>query len=75
MSDIIILRANIMGGMNEYIREIGDEDIWELWIEVFPDECSENELMELAEDENIWLDVVQRFAYCCKIAGVIEEDI
>ena len=70
MSEIIILRANIMGGMNEYIREIGDEDLWELWIEVFPDECSENELMELAEDETIWLDVIKRFAWCCKQADM-----
>lgn len=65
-NEIKILRANIMGGMNEYIRELGDDDLWDIWIEVFPDECSEEELMEMAESDSIWLDVVNRFAYILK---------
>lgn len=71
-NEMKMLRANIMGGMNEYIKELGDDDLWELWIEVFPDECSEEELMEMAEIEDIWTDVISRFAYCCKVAGIIE---
>ena len=67
-----ILRANIMGGMNEYIKELGDDNLWELWIEIFPDECSEEELMEMAENYNIWIDIIERFAYCCRVAGMIE---
>ena len=66
--DIITLRANIMGGMNEYIKELGDEEIYMKWIMVFPDECDEDELMEMAEDEKIWLDVVKCFARCLEIA-------
>ena len=65
-NEMKILRANIMGGMNEYIKELGDDDLWEIWIEVFPDECSEDELMEMAENDSIWLDVVNRFAYILK---------
>ena len=71
-NEIKILRANIMGGMNEYIKEQGDDDLWDIWIEVFPDECSEDELMEMAESDTIWLDVVDRFAYCCRQLGIIE---
>ena len=65
-NEMKILRANIMGGMNEYIKELGDDDLWDIWIEVFPDECSEDELMEMAENDSIWLDVVNRFAYILK---------
>ena len=71
-NEMKILRANIMGGMNEYIKEIGDDDIWDIWITVFPDECSEEELIEMAENNIIWLDVINHFAYCCKEAGIIE---
>ena len=67
-----ILRANIIGGMNEYIKAQGDDDLWDVWIRVFPDECSEEELMEMAEDDIIWLEVIENFAYCCRLVGAIE---
>lgn len=67
-----ILRANIMGGMNSYLEMQEDDDIWELWIEVFPDGCSEDELMEMADNDAVWFDVIDRFAYCCRQMGVIE---
>ena len=65
IDEMVMLRANIMGGMNEYIKAQGDDDLWDCWIEVFPDECSEDELMEMADNDAVWLDVVNRFAYCC----------
>jgi len=65
-NEMVMLKANIMGGMNEYIKEQGDDDLWDIWIEVFPDECSEDELMEMAENDSIWYDVVNRFAYILK---------
>ena len=71
-NEMKMLRANIMGGMNEYIKELGDDNLWDIWIEVFPDECSEDELIEMAESNNIWEDVISCFAYCCKITGIIE---
>jgi len=66
--DIITLRANIMGGMNEHIKELGDEAIWMKWIMVFPDECDEEELMEMAEDEETYLEVIECYARCLKVA-------
>lgn len=62
-NEMKVLRANIMGGMNEYIKELGDDDLWDIWIEVFPDECSEEELMEMAEDEDIFTNVIHHFSY------------
>lgn len=69
--EMILLKANLMGGMNEYIKEIGDEEIYDLWVQVFPDECDEETLMEMAEDNEIWKCVVNRFAACLKIANLI----
>ena len=72
MDEMKILKANLMGGMNEYIKALGDDDLWDIWIEVFPNECSEDELMEMAECDAVWFDVVERFAYCCKTAGILK---
>lgn len=73
-SEIITLRANIMGGMNEYIKALGDDDIYDVWIRVFPDECDEETLMEMAEDESIWLEVVTAFSNCLNMEKVIRVD-
>ena len=68
MNETIMLKANLMGGMNEYIRDLGDEVIWMKWICIFPDGATEEDLMEMAEDEDIWLEVVKCFARCLEIA-------
>ena len=68
MNETIMLRANIMGGMNEYIKELGDEIIWMKWICIFPDGATEEDLIEMAEDEDIWLEVVKCFARCLEVA-------
>ena len=51
--ELTLLRANILGGINEYIKEtmICDEQ-WFFWATYgLPDECDEETLMEIAEDE------------------------
>ena len=51
--ELTLLRANILGGINEYIKEtmICDEQ-WLHWATLgLPDECDEETLMEIAEDE------------------------
>lgn len=51
-TDIILLRANLLGGMNSYILELGDEDIYDVWFaEGVPDECDIDTLMSIAKDE------------------------
>jgi hypothetical protein len=58
-----ILRANILGGMDCYIRDLGDEDILEPWLMCgVPDGCSEEELMEIAEDVDDFRSIVKEFA-------------
>jgi hypothetical protein len=63
MNEIKQLRMNIMGGMNSYVLELGDEDLLDYWFTYgLPDEVTEEMLAEYAEDDNIWLGVVQAFA-------------
>lgn len=63
MDEIKQLRMNIMGGMNAYVLELGDEDILDFWFTyALPDEVTEEMLAEYAEDEEIWMNVIQAFA-------------
>jgi hypothetical protein len=63
MNEIKQLRMNIMGGMNAYVLELGDEDLLDYWFTYgLPDEVTEEMLAEYAEDDEIWLSVVHAFA-------------
>jgi hypothetical protein len=63
MNEIKQLRMNIMGGMNAYVLELGDEDLLDYWFTYgLPDEVTEEMLAEYAEDEEIWMNVIQAFA-------------
>jgi len=54
MNDTILLKMNLLGGMDTYVREvIGDDDITDVWnMYGVPDECDEDTLREIAEDDN-----------------------
>ena len=51
--EAIVLRANILGGLNSYIiDEIGNDDATNLWLTYgIPDGATEDDLMEIAADE------------------------
>lgn len=67
--DITTLKMNILGGMNEYIKEMGDEELWERWITIVPDECTEDDLLYIAEDEGSWRYVCDLFG---RLVGAIK---
>lgn len=59
MTDNLILKMNILGGMDSYIREvIGDDNITNRWfVNGLPDGCDEDTLREIAEDEESFINV------------------
>lgn len=63
--ELIILRANILGGMNSYITENCSEYIQEYWnIWGVPDGADEDDLIEIAEDNELWVGCCKCFANC-----------
>ena len=52
-NEIQVLRANLLGGMDAYVREhLDDENYLMGWLELgVPDGADEEELMEIAGDE------------------------
>lgn len=63
LNEVKMLRANLLGGMDSYIKNVvGDEEIWGAWIELgVPDECDEETLMEIAEDESEFIRITEVF--------------
>lgn len=65
--EMSILKQNILGGMDSYIRELGDEDIWEVWIAYgVPDWATENDLQFIAENDELWRDTCGLFGQLIK---------
>ena len=58
----IVLRMNILGGMNELVAELRDEEVLENWITFgVPDAATEDELKEIAEDDDCFIDICKYF--------------
>lgn len=69
----LVLRMNILGGMNAMIADIGDEDILEHWVTFGVCDCAtEEDLKEIAEDDECFADVVECFAKIMR--GVVKND-
>ena len=66
----LILRMNILGGMNSFVLARGDEDILEDWITYgVQDEATEDDLRAIAEDDDCFADVCEYFAKICRKRG------
>ena len=68
--DNTLLRANILGGMNAYIREVvGDDNVAYRWLTFcLPDCCDEETLMEIAENDKEFRRIAKEFAFCLQYA-------
>ena len=63
-----VLKMNILGGMNELVKEIGDEDILMNWFTYgVPDGATEDDLAEIADDDECFADVCAYFAKIVKL--------
>lgn len=56
-------RIEILQRMNAYIcDEIGDEDVWEVWIALgVPDYATDEDYRYMAEDDDTWRDTCALF--------------
>lgn len=59
-----VLRANLLGGMNEYIlANVTDEKKLQTWsMYGVPDDCDEEELMEIAEEDFCFRTIARTFS-------------
>ena len=68
--ELKVLRMNLVGGMNEYMSCINDETAYyDYWIEVVPDECTEDDLESIAENDELFNDVCKLFGFIIRHYG------
>ena len=62
-NEFLTLRANILGGMDDYIRNvIGDDRVTEIWNERgIEDGVNEDTLVEVADDDELWSSICYLF--------------
>ena len=60
-------RFDIIKGMNEIIKSLNDETAYyQVWIFTVPDEADDEDLMDIAENEDLFKDAVDDFFFCMK---------
>ena len=73
-TDITKYRIEFLKQFDHYVRNIiGDDEITcDIWLMGgLPDGYNEDDLKEIALNEELWNDCVKSFSWCCKTAGVI----
>ena len=75
-NEIKVLRANLLGGMDAYVREmVQDEDNFDYWLMYgVPDGSDEDDLMEIAESEDNFNQISHAFAWVLKLEQLDEKE-
>ena len=59
---LVEIRIQLAKEMNQYILNLGDEEIWLHWIELgVPDAPSEEDYEFIAENDDEWVDLCELF--------------
>lgn len=66
--EMIVLKMNLLGGMYSFLGQ--DELAYCEWITLFPDEPSEDDLKEIAEDDELWVSACETFGRIVKRYGL-----
>ena len=73
-TDITKCRIEFLKQFDYYVRNtIGDDDITvNIWLAGgLPDGYTDEDLKEIAIDDELWLDCVNCFAECCRLGGIL----
>ena len=72
--EIVGHRIYLAKEMDKFIKNrVDDESIIDCWLMCgVPDEADEIDYREIAEDDDLWLDIVKEFTRCCTLAGILK---
>lgn len=59
-------RAKILNHINEIVRNMNHEGAWDEWINVFPDEATEDDFIDIAGNDGIYEDAIEKFFDVCE---------
>ena len=72
-NEMKVLKMNLLGGMDTYIRNLNDERAYDAWSALgVPDDASEDDLEWIAENVDEWSDVCRIFGSI--VSGYVKDD-
>lgn len=67
-NEMTVIKMNLLGGMYSFLGQ--DELAYYEWITLFPDEPTEDDLREIAEDDELWVSACETFGRIIKRYGL-----
>lgn len=65
--NLIDARANLVEQMTEYLRtKVDDENAYMSWINLVPDEATKEDFVDIASDDELWIDCCKKFGELVK---------
>ena len=71
--EMTVLKMNLLGGMYSFLGQ--DELAYCEWITLFPDEPSEDDLKEIAENDELWVSACEVFGRIVKRYGLNQKGV
>ena len=62
-------RYKLMKAMHTIVRTMNNEDAYYEWINIVPDEADDNELMDIAQDDELFADSCNAFKSIMQVYG------
>ena len=65
--NLIDTRASLVESMTEYLRtKVDDENAYMSWIYLVPDEATKEDFVDIASDDELWIDCCKKFGELVK---------
>ena len=72
-NEMTTIKMNLLGGMYSFLGQ--DELAYCEWITLFPDEPTEDDLREIAEDDELWVSACEAFGRIVKRNGLNQKGV
>lgn len=67
-NEMTVIKMNLLGGMYSFLGQ--DELAYREWITLFPDEPTEDDLREIAKDDELWASACAAFGRIVRRYGL-----
>ena len=67
MTETTKTKMALAASMNEYVMKTGDEELYDMWLEIYPDEATDEDIQFICEDWELWQTLCITFGEIAKI--------
>ena len=67
MTEMTKIKMALATSMNDYVMNTGDEDLFDIWLEIYPDEATDEDIQFICENWDLWKTLCITFGEIAKI--------